>query len=302
MKPTLAHLIIIALTVGCGTQVTVTTPSPATSTPTDRATVEPTPTPGPIQPEAISLRLARLQGIGPFLPTMTVYETGRLLTLNERFELVERRLTPAGVDLIRHAMLETGLFERSMDYPIQIREGVQPPGREVPFDRFRLATPSGQVVVGSMPLEDPTWIVPSPERDALARLAERMVDLSWLPDAAWVNRNPTPYQAPAFLLFGGDLPIAAAVDPAAPDMANVAWPFAVTPERLGGLFVSADGNSEHHGPLHGDRFERPGGPEPRPGGWWCPEPRAGLALVGWGVHPMASAEHRDPARGATAAA
>ncbi|HYM53578.1 MAG TPA: hypothetical protein VEW45_08940, partial [Candidatus Dormibacteraeota bacterium] len=137
-------------------------------------------------------------------------------------------------------MLQTGLFERSADYVIEIRAGVEPPGMEVPFDRFTLATEDGAVQVGSMPFEDPAWIVPSPERAALADLAERLVDLTWLPDQAWATREPAPYAAAAFLLLGGDLsPFE--VDPAAPDMANVAWPFPGTPDQLGGPFSSADG-------------------------------------------------------------
>jgi hypothetical protein len=222
-------LLVTALIAGCAP----VTPGP-TSTPSEPAT------PGPIEPEAVSVRLARLQGIGPFEPTVTLYESGRLLTLDEQNRLVERRVTPAGSELVRQAMLDTGLFEGSADYVIEIRPGAEPPGMEVPFDRFSLATADGMVVVGSMPFEDPTWIVPSAERDALADLAERLVDLSWLPDEAWATPEPAPYAAAAFLLFGGDLPLVD-VDPAAPDMANVAWPFPGSPDQLGRTFVSADG-------------------------------------------------------------
>lgn len=198
------------------------------------------PTPGPIEPETISVRLARLQGIGPFLPTLTLYESGRLLTLDEHNALVERRLTPDGVELVRQKMLDTGLFERSADHWFEVREGAEPPGMEVPVDLFKLVTEDGTVEVTSVPYDDPSWMVPSPQRDALSDLAERLVDLSWLHDEAWATREPAPYAAPAFLLFGGDLPLVE-VDPAAPDMANVAWPFPGSPDQLGGPFRSADG-------------------------------------------------------------
>jgi hypothetical protein len=199
-------------------------------------------TPAAGAPEAISVRLARLQGISPLVPTLTIYEGGRLLTTNEQSELVERRLSPPGVDLVRAAMVETGLFEHTAEYPIEVRAGVQAPGMEVPYDRFELSTDAGMVQVGSFPLEDPTWMVPSPERHALIALAERLVDLSWLPDDAWVSREPVPYHARAYLLLAGDLPMNVDVDPAAPDMAAVAWPFAGGPQQVGAPFISADGS------------------------------------------------------------
>lgn len=199
------------------------------------------PTPAPVAPEAIAVRLARLQGIGPTEPTLTIYDGGRVLTLSEENELFQRQLTPAGVDLVQAEMLETGLFERSRNYAIEIREGAQPPGMEVPFDRFTLATDDGNVQVGNVPYEDLTWMVHDTERVVLIALAERLVDLSWLPGDAWVSVDAVPYQPRAYLLLGGDLPINQELDSAGPDMASVIWPLPGGPERFGAPFVSADG-------------------------------------------------------------
>jgi hypothetical protein len=223
-------LVATALVAGCAAPSLSPSPTP-TALPTPAAAV----------PEAIAVRLARLSGIGPALPALTIYDGGRVLTMNDQNELLQRELTPAGVDLVKAAMLETGLFEHSANYPIEIREGVEPPGIEVPFDRFTLATENGKVQVGSVPYEDPTWMVPSPERVVLIALAERLVDLSWLPDDAWVSIDAVPYQPRAYLLLGGDLPINQELDPAGPDMASVIWPLPGGPERFGAPFVSADG-------------------------------------------------------------
>jgi hypothetical protein len=223
-------LAVMALAAGCAAP----TPSPIAS-----ATL--LPTLAAVAPEAIAVRLARLQGIGPAQPTLTIYEGGRVLTLSEENELFQRQLTQAGIDLVQAEMLETGLFEQSGSYPIEIREGAQPPGIEVPFDRFTLATENGTVQVGSVPYEDLTWMVHSPEREALIALAERLVDLSWLPADAWLNVDAVPYQPRAYLLLGGDVPINEGLDPAGPDMTSVNWPLPGGPERLGAPFVSADG-------------------------------------------------------------
>jgi hypothetical protein len=225
-----ALLAIMALVAGCAAPSLTPTPTPTAL-----------PTPAAVAPEAIAVRLARLQGIGPAEPTLTIYDSGRVLTLSEENELFQRQLTPAGVDLVQAEMLDTGLFERSTNYRIEIRQGAQPPGIEVPFDRFTLATENGDVQVGNVPYEDPTWMVPSPERAALIALAERLVDLSWLPGDAWVNTETVPYQPRAYLLLGGDLPINQELDPAGPDMASVIWPLPGGPERFGAPFVSADG-------------------------------------------------------------
>jgi hypothetical protein len=122
-------LIATALVAGCATPSASPTPTPSAL-----------PTPAVVAPEAIAVRLPRLQGIGPAEPTLTIYDGGRVLTLSEENELFQRQLTPAGVDLVQAEMLDTRLFERSANYPIEIREGAQPPGIEVPFDRFTLAT------------------------------------------------------------------------------------------------------------------------------------------------------------------
>jgi hypothetical protein len=225
-----ALLAVIALVAGCAAPSLSPSPTP-TALPTPAAAV----------PEAIAVRLARLSGIGPALPALTIYDGGRVLTMNDQNELLQRELTPAGVDLVKAAMLETGLFEHSVDYPIEIREGVEPPGIEVPFDRFTLATENGTIRVGSVPFDDPTWMVPSPERVLLIALADRLVDLTWLPSDAWVSDDPVPYEPRAHLLLGGDLPISQELDPAGPDMGSVIWSLPGGPEGFGAPFVSADG-------------------------------------------------------------
>jgi hypothetical protein len=103
--------------------------------------------------------------------------------------LVEQRLTPKGVELVRSAVLSTGLVDHDVHWApaeglnygqIEVRNG----------DRLV------QVTWGDINgPEDPAWETPSPEQvSALQRLDARLEDpASWLPASAWADQEMTAY-------------------------------------------------------------------------------------------------------------
>ena len=108
--------------------------------------------------------------------------------------LLERRLTPEGVELVRAEVISTGLFDR--DLHLQSGEGLYS-GRI----NFRNGDRLVHVTWG-----DATWDdvgpdsnvakeVPTPEQaSALKRLDARLADpASWLPASAWKNPDITPF-------------------------------------------------------------------------------------------------------------
>jgi hypothetical protein len=104
--------------------------------------------------------------------------------------LLEQRLTPEGVELVKAEVLSTGLFDhdRNLGYVgnmyfglIEVRDG----------DRLV------RVGWGDQAPEDVAREVPTPEQvSALQRLDARLADpASWLPASAWEDREIRPYIA-----------------------------------------------------------------------------------------------------------
>jgi hypothetical protein len=220
------------------------TPAAVTAAPTVAADASPTPVPSPLptlppgEPARVLLRHARLSfGAEPLL---TLYDDGMLLTLDDANRLSVRWMTARGIRLLRAALIDTGLFGRSANFRIQVIHGVEPPGVDLYLDRFRLAMDGGEVVVNSTPGEDPSWMVPSPERDRLADLATQLRDISWLPDEAWADAEAVPYQAAGYLVFSGTRPL---TRPRGPDLADVEWPFPNPPDILGDRFALEPGHA-----------------------------------------------------------
>jgi hypothetical protein len=133
----------------------------------------------------------------PYESWQWVYADGRLITLRQsdlpeaatRWSsgLLEQRLTPEGVELLRSEIISTGLFEHHQPADsrfaghnvIQLRIG----GRWVQVQ--------GKFSANS--------------NEFPRRLRERLADpASWLPAGAWVNRRPRAYVASRYaILYGG---------------------------------------------------------------------------------------------------
>jgi hypothetical protein len=126
---------------------------------------------------------------------LQVYADGRViwqrLSSQRDAGLIEQRLTPEGVELVRLEVLSTGLFDRKAVHlvgayglyfgEIRVREG----------DRFLRVT-WGDVGQSDAPEEPAT----PKQVNALERLDARLEDLtSWLPESAWEERAPKPFVA-----------------------------------------------------------------------------------------------------------
>jgi hypothetical protein len=199
----------------------------------------------------VLFRLERLTGIGPLIPVLTLYADGRLLDFNaqqDRFAV--RVLGREGIDTFLAEVRASGSFAATHDVPLEPLPGVEPPGMEVPLDRFTLASGGGSSIeVTTIPFNDPRWTAPSAERDVLIALAERLLSLDWLPSEAWVRVAPIPYAPEAYLLFSGF----AAFPPQDPiclgtregscarDLSTEVWPVSLPPDGIGVPFRSADG-------------------------------------------------------------
>jgi hypothetical protein len=155
---------------------------------------------------------------------------GRVITppTAEVPDWTERTLSPEGVAAIVSLVEDTGIFGESADYPmIRVPNGPEPPGTGATELTVTLGAGSEQVVVSGVAWfgdeYEATYNLPSPARRALSQLADELSDLSWLPDGAWIDPEPTVYQPQEYLLITSwNL----GSNPGYPDIADVAWPFA----------------------------------------------------------------------------
>ena len=148
---------------------------------------------------------------GPGTPTSTdmwMYADGRLIwrqwandgaNYRDVTGLLERRLTPEGLDLVLSEVISTGLFDKDLDLAI---EGLTPadsgpqaiqcgfgPGIEV-RNRDRLVRLTWLRGCG-----EPELQLATPEQaDAVVRLVGRLADpASWLPEQAWEDQEIRAY-------------------------------------------------------------------------------------------------------------
>jgi hypothetical protein len=211
-------------------------PSPRPS-PAAVVTVEPSATadPSPAADPAVGELVYRLTPYVEFfsLVTTSLVADGRLVTMRAgqledgALWLEERRLTERGIALVRDEIQATGLFTESGAYVAIPLPGHELPGRGGSGYTMEAGIPHGDVRVAwsSVDSDEPDWAEPSPERERLGVLAERLITLDdWLPREAWADPAPRPYLPTRYRLitiaqtWGGemsDLP---------PDVSGVIWP------------------------------------------------------------------------------
>ena len=122
--------------------------------------------------------------------------------------MLERTLTPKGLQLVRDAMASTGLLETDGSYSPTVRLGMDPPGHGTISHDLRAASDDRIVKVSAV---DPgtfetdnklfgnVWDIP-PQTYVLSDLADKLADPeTWLPADAWTDAR-RPYEADAYLL------------------------------------------------------------------------------------------------------
>ena len=189
---------------------------------------------------AIAPLVFRLQGgsEGGRFHLVTVLEDGRIITSSEASPLVERRLTAAGVQLLRDELDATGLsFVASADYSPVAKPGVEPPPFGGAGPALEVGLPGGGTAVITWFFFGDTeqdYFQPQPEAEALQILFGRLTTLDeWLPASAWADANARPYAPPQYRVsirsqkWGGSLADLPVESPA------VSWPLIGGIDALG---------------------------------------------------------------------
>src|SRR5215207_3130183 len=102
--------------------------------------------------------------------------------------LIEQRLTPEGVELLRNEVLSTGLFEQDIRF---VGAGIPYSGAIQVRNGDRLVTLTWGAIG---PRDEPETTVTSEQASALLQLRAEIEDLaSWLPTGAWADREQRAY-------------------------------------------------------------------------------------------------------------
>jgi hypothetical protein len=204
-------------------------PSPSASLTPDASPSSPSPS----EDGAASLVLRLMGGgVAGQVHLVTILDDGRVITSDPTGAIppVERRLTAAGIQLVRDELDATGLTDTSADYYPVANPGVEPPGWGGASPSLVVGLPGGGTVHINWLLFGDTeqdYFQPQPEAEALDALAARLVTLDeWLPASAWADVTARPYEPTTYRIliqyqqWGGD------VDDLPVESATVAWPLA----------------------------------------------------------------------------
>jgi hypothetical protein len=161
--------------------------------------------------------------------------------------MIERTLTPAGLQAVRHAIDATGLLEADGSFSPTLRLGADPPGHGTTSHVFRVSRGDKVVKVyaddpgtfeGDNELSGATWDFPQ-EAYVLSDLATNLGEPeAWLPADAWAGGHRV-HEAEAYLLI---VTTERSVElPPFEDVAAVRWPFQVPIEAVGLPYVQHGG-------------------------------------------------------------
>lgn len=218
-------------------------PSPNASIPAEptasapaEPTTSPTPSAGPSSPEpsgdpSAAALVLRLEGgnVAGRIHLLTVLEDGRIITSDQgRLNPpVERRLTAAGVQLLRDELDATGLTNTSADYLPVAKPGVEPPAYDGAGSALEVGLPGGGTAVITWVLfgDDGLYFEPQPEAQALSALAARLSTLDqWLPASAWADAIAKPYTPARYRIFILTQQWGGSLDGLPVESATVSWP------------------------------------------------------------------------------
>ena len=185
------------------------------------------PSTGP--PAALVFRLEVSRSTGGREHFVTVLEDGRIITPSGKIPTVERRLTAAGVQLLRDELDATGLtFLASADYLPVYNPGVEPGGYSIDAPALEVGLPGGGTAMITwilFPDTEQDYFQPQPEAEALEALFARLTTLDdWLPANAWADANARPYAPRQYRIFISSNPWGGSLNDLPVESSTVSWP------------------------------------------------------------------------------
>lgn len=178
-------------------------------------------------PAALVFRLEVSSELGGLVHLVTVLEDGRIITTSGRNPAVERRVTVAGVQLLRDELDATGLtFLASADYWPVLRPGVEPPIYGYDAPALEVGLPGGGTAMIRWVLAPSTFrdsFQPQPEAEALQAMLARLSSLDdWLPADAWADATARPYAPQQYRILISSTPWGGSLFPV--ESSTVSWP------------------------------------------------------------------------------
>jgi hypothetical protein len=217
------------------------TPSP----PAESAAPTPSAKPSPVaSPASIAVRLLGGSDAGPY-HVISILADGRLIIGDPLAATppMERRLTTAGIQLVRDEIAETGLTDTNANFEPVPNPGIEPPGFIGSLGQLEIAQAGGNTVVISWNLygdREHTYFKPQPEAEALEALKVRLSMLeSWLPALAWADAGAAPYVPAEYRMTINAAAWGGSVD-ALRDVTALSWPVAVDRTDLAEVLASAE--------------------------------------------------------------
>lgn len=173
------------------------------------------------------------------VPAATVLTDGRVLW-RENNRLVVRQLTPESLSQFMDQVRSTGLFAASAQYGLERRAGTpEPPAHGLCVWSFTWRDDSSATVVKVVSgqwlgdEEESTYYEPSPERETLDALAQRLRDAATLVgDDGWAQPTASPYEPEEYLVLVS-VTVPELATAGAPDFDDVTWPFDALPDEVG---------------------------------------------------------------------
>src|SRR5688500_13846095 len=194
---TLGILAVLVMCVGCSTPAAQESQIPSATASDVTQSPDASPPESSTEPSTAGL-VVRVEGAGEAgrIHRVTVFDDGRVLISRPDGQggtsaPEERRLTAAGVDLVRAELAAMSLPDASVDYQPVPNPGIEPPGYGGAGPLLEVGLPDGGTAVITWYLFADTeldYFQPQPEAEALDAVAARLASLEdWLPADAWVD-------------------------------------------------------------------------------------------------------------------
>lgn len=222
-----AIVALIVFQLGKPTNDVANLPSPAGS-----ASAEPSEEPS-AEPYARAPLVLRLMGAGEAGPVhvVTILEDGRVITTDPGGvnQPMVRRLTTAGVQLVRDELAATGVPTSSARYYPVERPGANPPGYGGAGPSLEIGLSGGGVAsIGWYLFNEPPErddYLPQPEAEALEAVAARLsTPEAWLPASAWIDAAGVAYEPETYQMHIAYSPWGGRLDDLPVEIEAVTWP------------------------------------------------------------------------------